>query len=268
MSFGRLPTARRDEGDDRGGEGGGMMRWLITYADLITLLLAFFIVLYAISRTQQYRFSLIAKALAQEFSSQGSIVGSSPGPSFVSGQSGANTASQGVGNVGPSATEVRQLNQVEQAVQQAVNQAGLASQVSVTENSVGVVMNFSDALLFPNASAELSPQALALLQGVGLALERVPNQVMVSGYTDNKPIRTAQYPSNWQLSAMRAANVVQVLATVPGAHASHFLLAGFGRYRPVATNSTAAGRAQNRRVNIVVLRSVVSQVVLPATGAP
>ena len=163
---------------------------------------------------------------------------------------------------------MRQLNQVEQAVQQAVNQAGLASQVSVTETSVGVVMSFSDALLFPNASAQLSPQALALLQGVGLALERVPNQVMVSGYTDNKPIRTAQYPSNWQLSAMRAANVVQVLATVPGAYPSHFMLAGFGRYQPVATNSTAAGRAQNRRVTIVVLRSLVSQVVLPATGAP
>ncbi len=266
MSFGRLPAARR--GEEEAGVEGGMMRWLITYADLITLLLAFFIVLYAISRSQQYRFSLIAKALAQEFSSQGSIVGSSPGPSFIAGQSGASTPASGTGSVGVSAAEARQLNQVEQAVQHAVSQAGLASQVSVTENSVGVVMSFSDALLFPNASAALSPKALALLHRVGLALERVPNEVLVSGYTDSKPIRTAQYPSNWQLSATRAANVVQVLATVPGAHPSHFALAGLGRYHAVATNTTAAGRAQNRRVTIVVLRSVVAKVVLPATGAP
>jgi chemotaxis protein MotB len=263
----RLP-GRRGEEEASSGEGGGMMRWLITYADLITLLLAFFIVLYAISRTQQYRFSLIAKALAQEFSSKGAIVGTSPGPSFLAGQSGSNTASTGGANVGPSAAEVRQLNQLEQALQRAVNQAGLASRVSITETSVGVVVSVSDSLLFPNASAALSPTAVALLRRLGTVLETVPNEVVVTGYTDNVPIHTAQYPSNWQLSAMRAANVVQVLASVAGAHPGHFLLAGFSKYHPVASNATASGRAQNRRVNIVVLRNVVSQVVLPATGSP
>jgi len=267
MSFGRLPTARRDE-DGPANDASGMMRWLLTYADLITLLLAFFIVLYAISRTEQYRFSLIAKALAQEFSSQGSIVGTSPGPSFVTGQSGADTAAAGTGNVGVSAAEARQLNQLAGSLTQAVRQAGLSSSVSIRESPVGVVMSLKDSLLFPNASAQLAPAAVRLLQRVGLVLERVPNDVLVSGYTDNKPIRTAQYPSNWQLSAMRAANVVQVLATVPGAHAGRFLLAGFSKYHPVASNATAAGRAENRRVNIVVLRSIVARVVLPATGSP
>lgn len=244
-----------DERDEGGGnEGGGMMRWLITYADLITLLLAFFIVLYAMNRTEQIKFSLVAQALANEFDSQ-SIVGSGIGPSIITANSGteAQRAAQ---------QQLNALSHLQDRLQQAIQKAGLSQQVSVTSNVRGVEVSLDATTLFASASAALSPRAVTLLEGLGAALATVPNDIEVVGYTDSTPIHTSQYPSNWQLSAMRAANVVYVLSQVPHIDPARLSLAGFGPYHPVATNATAQGRAHNRRVNILVLRNDVAQVAI------
>lgn len=238
-----------DEGG--GGEGGGMMRWLITYADLITLLLAFFIVLYAMSRTEQIKFSLVSQALAQNFDSN-SIIGSSPGPSIITGMSG----------VKSSAAEAKSLSQLQAKIQAALKAAQVGNQVSVSTNERGVEVSLNATLLFTPGSAALAPSAVHLLQLIGIALKTVPNDVEVVGYTDSTPIRTTLYPSNWQLSAARAANVVYVLSRVPGMVPSRLSLAGFGQYHPIATNTTAAGRQKNRRVNILVLRQNVATVAI------
>lgn len=237
-----------------GGEGGGMMRWLITYADLITLLLAFFIVLYAMNRTEQIKFSLVAQALAKEFDSN-SIVGKGIGPSIITGNSGtqAQRASQ---------QQLQALSQLETRLQAAINRAGLAKQVSVSSNVRGVEVSLDATTLFKSGSAALSPSAVSLLTSLGRALATVPNDIEVVGYTDSTPIHTALYPSNWQLSAMRAANVVYVLSQVPNITPDRLSLSGFGQYHPVAANITPVGRAKNRRVNILVLRSDVAQVAI------
>ncbi len=242
----------KSEEEYEGEGGGGMLRWLITYADLITLLLAFFIVLYAMNRTEQVKFSLVAQALAQNFDSN-SIIGQSPGPSIVTGMSGVAAS-----NI----AELKSLNQLQNRIEAALVKAGVANQVSVTSNGRGVEVSLNATLLFAPASAILSPAAVRLLQSIGQALKTVPNDVEVVGYTDSTPIRTAFYPSNWQLSAMRAANVVYVLSRVPGINPSRLSLSGFGRYHPVATNATPQGRKLNRRVNILVLRSTVAQVAI------
>lgn len=233
------------------------MRWLITYADLITLLLAFFIILYALNRTQQVRFTLIAQALSREFNSQ-SIIGQSPGPSVIQGLSGTRTS-------GPS-TELLQLSRLQTALQQAIDQAGLGRQVSITSSPVGVELSLNAHLLFAPGRAELSPQAVALLRSLGTVLTRVPNPIEVAGYTDSTPIHTARYPSNWQLSAMRAANVVYTLAQVPGMDPKRLFVTAWSKYHPVASNATAQGRQENRRVNIVILRTPVAQVVTASGG--
>lgn len=239
----------RERDDEESGGEGGMMRWLITYADLITLLLAFFIVLYAMNRTQQVKFAMVAQALAQHFDAN-SIVGQAPGPSIITGNSGV------------AAQQLQALNQLQDRLQQAIDRSGLASQVSVTSNQRGVEVSLNTTLLFAPGSAVLSPQAVALLRSLGRVLTGVPNDVEVAGYTDSTPIRTAQYPSNWQLSAMRAANVVYILSRVPGIVPSRLMVAGFGQYHPVASNQTAAGRQANRRVNILILRTAVAQVAI------
>ncbi|MCY0878369.1 MAG: OmpA family protein [Firmicutes bacterium] len=243
-----------DERESGGHEGGGMMRWLITYADLITLLLAFFIVLYAMNRTEQIKFTLVAQALAQEFDSQ-SIVGQGLGPSII-------TANSGTEVQGTSVRELQSLSKLQSQLQTAIDQAGLGNQVSVTSNERGVEVSLNSTLLFAPGSANLSPAAVSLLERLGRVLATVPNDIEVVGYTDSTPIHTAEYPSNWQLSAMRAANVVYVLSRVPGIHPARLSLMGFGKYHPIASNATPQGRAKNRRVNILVLRSDVAEVAI------
>ncbi|MCY0909492.1 MAG: hypothetical protein C7B44_07740 [Sulfobacillus thermosulfidooxidans] len=238
----------KDDEEGAGNEGGGMMRWLLTYADLITLLLAFFIILYAMSRNQEVKFAMVSQALAQQFDSK-SVVGSSPGPSIINGLSGTHA-------------ELASMNHLQNELQQAIAAKGLANQVSVGSNGRGVEVSLNASLLFPPGSARISLQAQALLDTLGQALKTVPNDIEVAGYTDSTPIRTVQYPSNWQLSAARAANVVYVLAHVPGIMPQRLSIAAFGRYHPVASNQTAQGRQQNRRVNILVLYSQVAQVAI------
>ena len=246
-----MDEAEHEEG---GGEGGGMMRWLITYADLITLLLAFFIVLYAMNRTQQVKFSLVAQALAKEFDSQ-SIVGQGIGPSIITGNSGTRA-------VRASRQQLQSLSQLQNKLEKAIQKVGLTKQVSVTSNQRGVEVSLDATTLFAPGSARLSPIAVTLLHGLGAALATVPNDIEVVGYTDSTPIHTSLYPSNWQLSAMRAANVVYVLSRLPNIRPGRLSLSGFGRYHPVASNATEAGRTKNRRVNILVLRSDVAQVAI------
>lgn len=243
-----------DHEEEGGGEGGGMMRWLITYADLITLLLAFFIVLYAMNRTQQVKFSLVAQALASQFDSN-SLVGSSPGPSIITGVSGTETAKA-------QEKELKSLSHLETRLSQAVDKAGLAKAVSVTSNQRGVDVSLNATLLFSSGSATLSPHAKGLLDSLGGVLSSVPNDIEVAGYTDSTPIHTGRFPSNWQLSAMRAANVVYVLSRVPKINPSRLAVMGFGHYHSVAGNSTVAGRKKNRRVDILVLKSMVGNVAI------
>lgn len=244
-----------DENEEGGGgEGGGMMRWLITYADLITLLLAFFIVLYAMNRTEQIKFSLVAQALAKEFDSQ-SIVGKGIGPSIITGNSGTHAEKA-------AKQQLQSMNRLQNKLQAAINHAGLQNQVSVHSNQRGVEVSLDATTLFAPGSAVLSPKAVALLKSLGGALSTVPNDIEVVGYTDSTPIHTAKYPSNWQLSAMRAANVVYVLSHVPNIKPGRLSLSGFGQYHPVASNRSPAGRAKNRRVNILVLNKDVAQVAI------
>jgi chemotaxis protein MotB len=243
-----------DHENEEGGGEAGMLRWLITYADLITLLLAFFIILYAISRTQQVKFAQLTAALAQKFNSN-SVIGVSPGPSIITGASGTRTALSSI-------QEMQAFSRLKAALEAAIAAAGLANQVTVATNLRGVEVSIDAKLLFTPGSATLNPSAVHLLQRLGTALEAVPNDIEVSGYTDSTPIRTVEFPSNWQLSAMRAANVVYVLSRVSGIHPARLSIAGFGRYHPVATNLTAEGRQLNRRVNILVLRQTVAEIAI------
>ena len=230
------------DSNDQASDHAGMMRWLMTYADLITLLLAFFIILYAMSRTQAVQFAQTAHALAQQFDSS----------------SLRSTESQLEHGPGSNAS----LDHLQQELQRRIDQAHLQSQVSVGTTVRGVEVSLNASLLFGSGSARLSSRAQVLLIQLGEILRTVPNAIEVTGYTDATPIRTARYPSNWQLSAARAANVVYMLAQVPRIHPARLSIAAFGHYHPIATNQTATGRQLNRRVNLLVLRTTVARVVI------
>lgn len=233
-------------------ESAGGLRWLLTYSDMITLLLALFIVLYALEALQNQQFQADVLALSKRFGAA-SPIGQAPGSSIIPGNAG----TQVLNAVGVPLSQ--SLVQLAHRLQQAVNAAHLQNQVHIELSSAGVRVSLEADLLFPSGLATLSPQAVALLQELGTILNTVPNPVEVIGDTDSVPIRTAQYPSNWQLGAARSANVTYWLASRMKDPA-RLIQVSFSKYAPIASNATPAGRQANRRVDILVLSQALGQV--------
>jgi chemotaxis protein MotB len=124
-------------------------------------------------------------------------------------------------------------------------------QVSINHNGSWVEVTLKSALLFPSGSADLSDQAKIILRDVSRVLKPLPNPVHVEGYTDNVPINTKAFPSNWELSAARAASVVHLFARF-GVDPRRLAAVGYGEFRPIADNSTEEGRRKNRRVTLII----------------
>ncbi|OIQ57001.1 motility protein B [Moorella thermoacetica] len=227
-------------------------RWLLTYSDLITLLMIFFVVMYAISDTNAQKMAALANSLAQTLTGAPAtgILTSAGLPSIVPGIAPA----PGQGATGDQGDEGAELVRARAELQQYIQQEGLEGQVTLETEERGLVISVADAVLFPKGSADLTPEARALLRQVGRALARLPNFLRVEGHTDNLPINTPAFPSNWELSTARATNVVKVLISEAGIKPGRLSATGYGEYRPVAPNNSEADMARNRRVDIVVLK--------------
>lgn len=227
-------------------------RWLLTYSDLITLLMIFFVVMYAISDTNAQKMAALASSLAQALTGApaAGVLPDGGLPSVVPGIAPApgGTAAGGQGN------ESAELARARAELQQYIQQEGLEGQVTLRTEDRGLVVSMADAVLFPSGSAELTPAARTILRRVGQALARLPSYLRVEGHTDNLPINTPAFPSNWELSTARATNVVRVLIAEAGIKPGRLSATGYGEYRPVAPNDNEAGRTSNRRVDIVVLK--------------
>jgi chemotaxis protein MotB len=241
-------------------------RWLVSYADMVTLLMALFIVMFAMANVNTSKFKELKKSLANAFSGpvktgggsildggasdkavQGAIVEQVGGPSVT-----ANAPS-------PAAQEADQLQKLKERVDAYAREKGLADKLSARVERRGLVITIlTDKLLFDSGSAQLKPQGLPLMNAVaGLLRQEKTHQVVVEGHTDTVPISGSQYPTNWELSTARASTVVRVLAQ-EGVNSQRLTAAGRAYLDPVATNDTTAGRSQNRRVQIVLPRQAAS----------
>ena len=248
-----LPPRKRTTGGE-----AGQLRWVLTYADTLTLLFTLFVVLWAL-KVQNNSIYQSTSVLSQSLNGM-TILGKSPGPSVVVGQSGGLASVQKF----TEATKIKnpQLNHLYKELGRAVAAAHLTHEVHIVQNPLGVRVYLAANLLFPSGRATLTPQAGRLLTQVGEILNSVPNNpVEVVGYTDSTPINTAQFPSNWQLGAARAANVTQQLASAPGFNASRLMQSSFSQYRPSASNTTPSGRAHNRHVDILVMTQALGNVI-------
>lgn len=246
--------------------GGGMERWLLTYSDLITLLMAFFIVMYAMSQVDAQKYSAVANSLSLVLTGQAMSVLETQGPSLAEGISGQQVKE----GPGISPQEQGQLDEVKkqiaefikaedaQAAAQGSGAAGstakLSDSITVMEQERGLVISFKDTLLFASGSDELTPQARVIITKVGSALKYIPNYIRVEGHTDNLPINTGKFPSNWELSVLRATNVVHILQSNAGIAPNRLSIVGYGEYRPLVENSDTVNRSMNRRVDIVILK--------------
>jgi len=225
------------------GEHENLERWLITYADLITLLLIFFVVMYSISQADLAKFRQVASSLRAAFNLD---VLQAPPP----GQSVMTPLEQD--------PRFNTYLSVRAQVASLFTRLGLDRQsVEVELTSEGIVIHLSDAVLFPPGQAELRPEAQRVLDGIAAIVEPLPNPVRVEGHTDNTPPPSGTYPDNWELSAMRAVNTVRYLTDVAGLSPQRLSATGYGEFRPRASNDTLEGRRKNRRVDIVLLHPAV-----------
>ncbi|OYV40266.1 MAG: hypothetical protein B7Z80_05030 [Rhodospirillales bacterium 20-64-7] len=254
-------------------------RWVISYADLLTLLLAFFVVLYASSTHNKAKMDEEAESLLKAFHATPLVVIQSPAAGrgimphnvspapLPSPPPPAPAAKQPPHRTPPVphppglsralaqrvAAEVMALQKVEQRLQYLLQPLTAKNQVTIKSEPLTLTIQLNAAVLFPDGEAMLTPPAVKLLDQVGDSLSKLPApfSITVQGYTDDKPIATAQFPSNWALSAARAVSVV-TLMQAKGIAGSQLAAEGFGEFAPIASNDTADGRAKNRRVILVI----------------
>ncbi|QGU00232.1 Flagellar motor rotation protein MotB [Candidatus Syntrophocurvum alkaliphilum] len=223
--------------------------WLIPYADMLTLLLALFVILFAISQVDQDKFDEIRRTLETVF------VG------------GAGVMEKDIGIVDDSITEMideaepsdyakedRQLHQYKVLLDYYFKEKGIDGFVSNVVTEQGLLITIQDVALFESGRAELHPEAKDVLKDLADILTELENPIQIAGHTDNVPINTRQFPSNWELSFHRAINVMYFMLNNDKLEADRFSIVAYGEYRPRETNETAEGRALNRRVELLIQR--------------
>lgn len=279
-------------------------RWLVSYADFITLLFAFFVVMYAVSSVNEGKFRVLADSMVVAFRSPdphsakpiqlAEMVGSQtsqatgqpsmkksnvapdmrPMPSaiiqrspraivMVSRDSGSNAGpSSGKAaavltsdTAGKEAQSDPNLVKVMQKLQAALSALIRDDMVSLRRSALWIEVEIRNNVLFASGSAIVNQDALEPLGKIAAILREISNRIQVEGFTDNRPINTPVYPSNWELSAARAANVVHVLMN-NGVRPERMSAIGYGEYQPIADNSSETGRTQNRRVVLVIMGNV------------
>ena len=228
-----------------------MLRWLLTYADMITLLMAFFIMLYSMSILNINKFQQVAISIRSGFAG------------LVEGQGRSILASSGQFSAKPSPIEGDSVGvpwRVVRQVQRYIKEQRLDKVVKLRADDRGMIISLAtDGVVFQKGQGDLNTQAMSILDSVGKTLKDLPNQLIVEGHTCNLPISNDRYPSNVHLSAVRAANVAYYLIDSIGIDPRRVAVAGYGEWKPLVSNSSEKNRAMNRRVDLVVLKPEIRQ---------
>jgi chemotaxis protein MotB len=238
-------------------------RWLVSYADFITLLFAFFTTLYAISVVDANKAQRLVHSIRESF---GDTRPREAGGGLFEFPRGQRTSAL-EGDEDPVTFEAARFEELEQAVD-GLAEKGVVEGVGVQRSREGLVIRLADSHFFEPGRAGLSDAARIEIARIAGLLRPLWNQIRVEGHTDDRPLRSGAYRSNWELSAARAVAVVEALAG-SGISASRLSAAGFADQRPVVSNETDEGRRINRRVDLVVLSARVSlEDLAPAGGKP
>lgn len=236
-------------------------RWMVSYADFITLLFAFFVVMYAISSVNEGKYRVLSESLVTAFRSS---AGGLPESTALAVRVETKAAEPGVNPDEQRSAHTHSMRGVADDILQAMAPLVKQGQVSIIETDRGVTVEINDSILFDRGQALLGTQATQAMRSVARVLARSQFPIIIEGHTDNVPISTPQFPSNWELSAVRATTVLREFIA-GGVAASRLTAIGYGDQRPAAANDSAIGRARNRRVTIQIEAAIAS---LPGEEAP
>ncbi len=260
----RRIKARYEEQDNKD-------RWLVSYADFITLLFAFFVVMYSISSVNEGKYRVLSDSISSAFDpfqdgmsvqletplkspiiehgimidSQRPIVISSNYPGVLPGMQSNEFSQSALGGISE-----RLKNSLSSLVDDNL--------VRIRNYDLWIEVEIKSSILFPSGSSSLSQESLPILEKLSTVLAQYNNEIRVEGFTDNFPIKTEVFPSNWELSASRAASVVHLLSS-EGIEPVRLSAVGYGEFRPIASNITALGRSKNRRINIIILSNSLAR---------
>ncbi|MFB1083343.1 flagellar motor protein MotB [Jeotgalibacillus sp. JSM ZJ347] len=252
--------------------------WLIPYADILTLLLALFIVMFASSTVDQSKFDQMSQVFNEIFAGGENVLdyaslvetedteddidqaeGADPEElteeeqqlqELLAAQSERETAA---------AADLEELEEIQEQINEYIGANSLGEQFQTELTDEGLLLTISDSVLFASGSADVRSKYQDVAEDVAALLEfDPPRNVIITGHTDNVPISTAGFASNWELSVMRAVNFMKLVIENPNLDPRWFSAKGFGEFQPIATNDTEDGRAQNRRVEVLILPRVTS----------
>lgn len=234
-------------------------RWLVSYADFITLLFAFFVVLYAFAKADEAKQVEVSAAISAAFQSLGLFPGAALHPTRHSmPDAGANPKAPPMSivvaeeMVAPPGIQ-QDLTRIQHELQQSLSGAITAQTVDIHMGSEGLVISLREAGFFNSGSATPRIGTLNTLRLIAKSLSKTPYDIRVEGHTDDVPIHTSQFASNWELSAARATGIARLFLQLHAIPPDRLSAAGYAEYHPVASNATAKGRAMNRRVDLVVM---------------
>jgi chemotaxis protein MotB len=234
-------------------------RWMVSYADFMTLLFAFFVVLYSSSQVDKARMAKLSSAITAGFSHLGA--GEGPGGAIV--------VMPGTAPAPPSppidSSETSEA--IRSKLEHGLSQEFERRTVAVREIPEGLVLSLREVGFFESGSATLRASSLDTFDRLGAVLGSVPSNLRIEGHTDNVPIHTSQFQSNWELSSARATEIIRILLTREHIEPQRLSAAGYAEYHPVADNASEDGRRLNRRVDIVIV-APHQHLVVPSTSAP
>ena len=232
-------------------------RWLVSYADFITLLFAFFIVMYAVSSVNEGKYRVLSSSLVSAFKNDNS---SNLAPAQATDfspisirQSNQTDSIKLIDNLSFQKTKKQEkMKSMAKNILHALEPLVKDGQVRVTQSSLGITVEINASVLFSPGQAKLADNSSLTLQAVAHVIKGHEHEIHVEGHTDNLPIQTENFPSNWELSSARASSVIRLFIE-NGVEAHRLTALGYGENRPIETNETPEGRKRNRRVTVMIM---------------
>ncbi|SNX58546.1 chemotaxis protein MotB [Nitrosomonas ureae] len=232
-------------------------RWLVSYSDFITLLFAFFVVMYAVSSVNDGKYRVLSSSLVTAFKNSSSSISESPQTTEFSPLQNEHSNQDSLIKLADNfsnqkARKQEKMKGMAKNILHALEPLVKNGQVRVTQNSLGITVEINASVLFSPGQAKLAENSILSLQAIANVIKGHEHEINVEGHTDNLPINTENFPSNWELSSARASSVIRLFIE-KGVEAHRLTAIGYGENRPIESNETFEGRKRNRRVTVMIL---------------